>query len=102
LEAEGQIHVPASQFGAYSCPTGFIALQTFQTDSVGLLETQITTASSRKGKGKQKARKDIKRAKYAPVLEAMTGKKFQTYFEPAKEGSLLGMVRAPTATEIAY
>lgn len=85
---------------AYGCPTGFIALQTLQIDGIGLLETQGTTGPSRKGKGTQKARKNIKRARYAPVFEAMTGKKFQTYFEPAKEGSLLGMVRAPRATEI--
>lgn len=47
---------------------------------------------SRKGKGRQKA-KNIKRAKYSPVPEAVTSKKYGDYFQPAKEGTLLGMVR---------
>jgi len=65
-------------------------------DGIGLLETQGAAAPSRKGKGKQKAaRKNIKRSRYTPVPEAMKGTKFQEYFEPAREASLLGMVRAP-------
>jgi hypothetical protein len=96
LEAEGY-HPPSSFSLIETCDmpydsfVGFIALQTSETDSIGFLESR--GISSRKSKGKKKARpKNIKRAKYSPVPEAMTSKKFQDYFQPAKEGSLLGMV----------
>lgn len=75
---------------------GFIALQTSETDSIGFLESR--NVKSHKAKSKQKARKNIKRAKYSSVPEAMTGKEYQDYFDPAKEGSLLGMVRYCCAT----
>ena len=74
----------------YGFTAGFIALQTEEIDSIGLLKSR--NARSRKGKGKQKAGKNIKRARYSPVPEAMSGKKYQDYFQPAREGTLLGMV----------
>jgi hypothetical protein len=76
---------------AFGSSAGFIAFQTSETESIGLLESR--NVKSHKGKGKEKARKNIKRPKYSPVSEAMAGKKYQDYFDPTKEGCLLEMVR---------
>ncbi|KAF8516961.1 HORMA-domain-containing protein, partial [Hysterangium stoloniferum] len=70
---------------------GFIAPETVETESIGLLESR--EASRHKGKGKRKAKRNIKRAKYIPVPEAMASKAFEDYFDPTKEGVLLGLVR---------
>ncbi|KAH9952085.1 HORMA domain-containing protein [Amylocystis lapponica] len=70
---------------------GFIALETIQTDELGLMEITTRTAK-KKGKAKDvprtrqsQRRKAMKKPKYVFVTESLSGKAYKDYFNPDPE-----------------
>jgi hypothetical protein len=61
-----------------------------ETDGIGLMQTRIPP--TRKVKDSQKAKKVVRRPKYMPIKEAYESEAFNKYFDPTKEGVLLGLV----------
>ncbi|KIJ44263.1 hypothetical protein M422DRAFT_67539 [Sphaerobolus stellatus SS14] len=68
---------------------GFICKEIIETDGVALLET--CNVNSKKSKSKQKSKKNIRRPKYISVTKAFKGQKYKDYFDPMKEGVILGL-----------
>jgi len=71
----------------YFIYSGFICVETVDTDGIGLLTTR-----SQKSKSKQKSKKTIVAPKYAPIKLAFSSQKYKDYFDIAKEGVLLKLV----------